>query len=201
MLGFFGTEAQPNIGIAKPHWPMRRIWTWTLGVLAGFHLLFVLHLKCTVDRAYALCSLAETALRENRLQSTERSFAPFDFTGWQRHRHFIAHEGATDPALDGFYGYTIPGAVEIGSGYSRPLHIFRRFQHVPPSDRHNLILSGRYRFVWFFHAEHFLLRFKTEKESPPARPLRAHDYHRERFPLNDAEWRALIEAHEEKPGV
>jgi hypothetical protein len=54
-------------------------------------------------------------------------------------------------------------------------------------------MAGRYRFAWIFEAEFFLLRFKTEPEAPPALRLRTNEYPTERFPLNDAEWRTLIE--------
>lgn len=193
LLGFFGTVATTEASREKPRSNKQPIRAWGLGLLTAFHLLFLLNLKCALDRTYALCSLAETALRQERLRPTELSFAPFGFVGWQMHRYFITHEGAANPALDGFYGYLIPGAVEIGHGYSQPLHIFPRFRHTPPSDRHNLILSDRYRFVWFFQAEYFLLRFKTESDAPPPLQLHMDEYHRERFPLNDAEWRDLID--------
>lgn len=193
LLGFFGTTGLQSIERIGPRVSSSRIRPWLLGTLAAFHGLFVLDLKCTLDRGYALCSLAETAMRQGLLRPAELSFAPFGFAGWHLHRHYLAHEGAASAQLDGFNGYLVPGAVEVGQSYSRPLHIFPRFRHEPPGDRHNLILSGRYRFAWVFHAEFFLLRFKDENDARPALPLQANAYRIERFPLNDGEWRELIE--------
>lgn len=189
VVGLFGVSVR---GEAEIRPPTRKSLRWPIALLAAFHLLFFLDLKCTLDRSRALCVLTETALRERSLRVEELSFAPFGFTAWQLHPHFIQHEGktSTDPAA--FNRYLRPGAIEVGQGYSKLLHALPRFRHEPPADRHNLVASGRFRFAWFFHAEFFLLRFKTEANTPTETPL-SPDYLRPPFPLNDAEWRALIE--------
>lgn len=186
------------LGISWPSEPERappsaEVLRWPVVLLAAFHLLFFLDLKCTLDRARALGVLAETALRDRRLRVEELSFAPFGFTAWQLYPHYLEHEGQTSADLAGFRRYLRPGAVEVGQGYSRALHLLPRFRHEPPGDRHNLVANGRFRYAWFFAAEFFLLRFKTEADQAVETPLPA-DYERRQFPLNDSEWRTLIDS-------
>jgi hypothetical protein len=183
VLGFFAVVAVEQ-SEAPAFFPSR----WLLALVASFHLVFVLDLKCTLDRARALCALSESALRSGRLEPAELSYAPFGFTAWQLYPHYATHEGVSSTDLAGFNGYLRRGAVEVGQGYSKALHIFPRFRHEPPGDRHNLIASGRYRFLWFFHAEFYLLRFKSAEEQPAEWALTGHDYERPAFPLNDEEW-------------
>jgi hypothetical protein len=190
VLGFFGISVKNEQERTLPTWAGPR---WPVALLAAFHLLFFLDLKCALDRGRALCVLAETALRDRSLRVEELSFAPFGFTAWHLYPHYIEHEGKTSGDLAGFGRYLRTGAVEVGQGYSRPLHVLPRFRHEPPADRHNLVASGRFRYAWFFEAEFFLLRFKTEAEQSAEIPLPA-DYERPPFPLDDSEWSALIEA-------
>ncbi|MEO7413287.1 MAG: hypothetical protein ABIZ81_08005 [Opitutaceae bacterium] len=166
---------------------------WLLGLVAVFHLLFFLDLKCVLDRARALCVISEIALREQKLQPTELSYAPFGFTGWHLYPYYVRHEGKASADLAGFGRYLRSGAVEVGQSYSKVLHVLPQFRHEPPGDRRNLVASGRVRFAWFFHAEFFLLRFKTETEQPADVSLVAAEYHPQSLPLNDAEWRSFIE--------
>ena len=187
IFGFFssvGAGAETGRDFRAPRWAP--------AFVAVFHLLFFLDLKCVLDRARALCVISETALRERSLQPAELSYAPFGFTAWHLYPHYAAHDGKTSADLAGFGRYLRPGAVEVGQGYSRVLHVFPRFRHEPPADRHNLIASGRTRFAWFFTAEFFLLRFKTEAEQRAEIPLADTEYLPRPFPLNDEEWRLLI---------
>ena len=81
--------------------------------------------------------------------------------------------------------------MEVGQGYSEGLKALPRFQHDPPADRSNLIATGRYRILWFYRGEYYLLRFKTAAEAPAVLALPT-DFQAPTFPLNDAEWRELI---------
>lgn len=189
VFGFFAPAASAaSAPVAKP---LPR-WVWAAPVVvAGFHLGFVGELKATLDRARALCLLGEGALRAGRLEAAELGFAPFGFAGWHLYPGFVARDGRADADIAGFTRYLRPGAVEVGQGYSRALHIFPRFRHEPPADRSNVVASGRYRVGWFFQGDYFLLRFKTAAEAPPALALPA-DYRTPVFPRDDAEWRQLI---------
>ena len=153
--------------------------------------LLVLDFKAGVDRSYALCRLSERAMREGRLLPAELSFAPFGFRAWHLYSHYIRHEGKGSANIAGFDCYLRPGAVEVGQGYSRLLHLLPRFRHEPPADRHNLIAGGSTRFLWFFRGEYYLLRFKTEADAPAAVTLPS-DYRAQPFPLSEAEWRESI---------
>lgn len=193
LFGLFGTVPREISQNASAPLVMPRIRAACAIVLVFIHGVFVLDLKTHVDRAFALCVISETALRENRLHPSELTFVPFGFLGWHLHRHFMHNEGRGSSNIAGFGCYLRPGAVEVGQGYSRSLHFFRRFRHEPPADRTHLIGWGRHSFVGVFSAEFYLLRFKSEAESPAAVKL-PRSYEPQRFPLSDTEWRALIES-------
>jgi len=164
-----------------------------LALLGGCSLIFVLAMKGTLDRGWALCDVTEKALRAGKMTRAELSFAPFGYAGWHLYPYSIAPERTKETTLDGFGRYFIPGAVEVGQGYSKLLHLFPRFRHEPPGDRTHLIASGEYRYLWLFRAKFFLLRFHTEQDAPPRTSLPTADKDFSLFPLNDGEWSQLIQ--------
>lgn len=194
VLGFFGGSLQFEVTVkpsASPQW-MR--WAARLGLVSVViaNGLLVLDFKAWVDRGTALCFVSEKALREGRLKPEELSFAPFGFAAWHLYPYYIENEGRTSSQIDGFNAFYLrPDVMQVGQGYSHILHILPRFRHVPPADRHNLIAEWHTRFLWFFDAEYFILRFKTETESAAKVSLQS-SYHLEPFPLNEAEWKQLI---------
>lgn len=193
IFALFGIGGHSGIatGASVPGRWWRYAATSTLVAATVLNGLLVLDFKAAMDRGYALCLLSEKALREGRLLPAELSFAPFGFAAWHLYPHYIRSEGRASSHIAGFDCYELPGAVEVGQGYSRSLHLLSQFRHEPPADRHNLIAEGRTRFLWFFRGEFYLLRFKTEADAPPMVKLPA-DYRFERFPLDEAEWRQVI---------
>lgn len=160
--------------------------------------LLLLDLKAHLDRSHALCVISEDALRARVLDPAEISYAPFGFQGWHLFPHFIREEGR-EAYIGGFDCYLREGAIEVGQGYSRPLHLLARFRHEPPGDRQNLVAEGSTAFLWAFHAEFYLLRFKTAAQAP-ARVALPRNYLRQELPLNEAEWRDYIAPPATRPG-
>lgn len=163
-----------------------------LAILGACNIIFFLEIKTVLDRGWALCEITETALRANKLTRAELSFAPFGYGGWHLFPYYINHEGKNSSGLDGFGQYFIPGAIEVGQGYSKILHIFPRFRHEPPGDRTHLVAWGSYRYLWLFRAKFFLLRFRTLSDSPPLSPLPEKNTDFSIFPLNDREWSEFL---------
>ncbi len=160
--------------------------------LAGFHLVFIAQLKGAVDKAYALCRLHEEAVRAKSIEPSEIAKAPFGFHGWYFHPWYATHDGATDRDIAGFHRYLSPGVV-IGKKYSWPLHVLPTFQDRLPSEGSEILAMTSTRHLWLFDGRYFLLRLPAEPRFPPAIAL-SDAYRVPRFPLNDSEWRALIEA-------
>lgn len=161
-------------------------------VVILFHVIFVFELKFAFDRAASLCQLSESTIRAGKLRPADISFAPFGFIAWYWYPYYIAHEGAHTPDIAGFGAYLNQGAVDVGQAYSRPLHLFPRFRHTPPSDRTALIDWGHYRFTWCFWSEFYLLRAPASRVTPAEVTVPAAQFHPTAYPLNDAEWAGLI---------
>jgi hypothetical protein len=169
--------------------PLLRV-GWAL--LALLHLTFVGQLKFDLDRGATVGALAERALRAKQLPPEDISFAPFGYLGGKWNPYFIAHEGRNDPAIAGFDRYLRKGAVDVGQGFSLPLHLLPRFRQVPPADRRSLILWDTFRFAWIFRAQYYLLRAPASQITAPEAAYRRSQYQSPFFPLNDAEWRQFI---------
>lgn len=159
--------------------------------LAVAHAMFALQLKFDLDRAAGVCEVAERAVRKQALDPRELSFAPFGLIGWYWYPFYITHDGRDSPAIDGFGRYLRAGAIDVGQAYSSPLHLLPRFRHTPPSDRTRLAAWGRTRYAWVFHAEYYLLRAPADRVE--AAETESQTYAPIAFPLNDREWRELIE--------
>lgn len=194
-LGLFGVRLRDET-VAVPA-PSEGRWRLAAGLVLAIAVvvngLLILDFKAAMDRGWAVCRLGEQALREGRLAPAELSFAPFGFRAWHLYPWYVRHEGRDSADIAGFDCYLRPGAIEVGQGYSRLLHVLPRFCHEPPADRRNLIAAGGTRFLWFFRGEYYLLRFKTEAEAPPVARLPP-DYCLQPFPLNEAEWSETVSA-------
>jgi hypothetical protein len=187
--GAFQSAAAPNRK-SNHRFPCLQRAAITLLVVA--HGLFLLNFKVLLDRNLAFVRLAEDALRRRLIQPSELAFTPFGYQGWHLYPYYLNHEGRTSVDLGGFVGYVGTGTVAVGQAYSRALHVFPRFRHEPPADRHALIGQVRFRCCWFFHGEFFLLRSAVEELRPPKWSITPAEYQLQPYPLNDAEWRELV---------
>lgn len=193
VLGFFAatqTAASAPAGSRQRDW-RQLAWFMPLVLCLFLHLGFALSLKAWLDRSRLLNETAELALRAGTLRPDELNFLPFGSIGWRWHPYFTRHEGRTSQDIAGFQGYIKPGAVDVGYGFSQPLHLWPQFRHVPPADRSRLIVSGEGRFLWVFKAGAYFLRAEEERTGTASLAFPANPPH-ESFPLNNQEWRALI---------
>lgn len=196
VFGLMGVMPRKVLAADSTRGPQLQAITLAPLLAAGaFSFVFFIHMKCSLDRGWALCVLAEQSLRIGKLSRADLSHAPFGFVGWHLYPYYIKHEGRDDPRLAGFMGYLIPGAVKVESAYSRFLQFFPQFKSTPPSDLTKLIASGDFPYLWFFKAKFFLLRARTEQDAPPEKALPQTSESFENFPLNDREWSDYISEH------
>lgn len=195
VLGFFslsgitpGLRQRRDEG-RSPWWKRE----WAALLLAGAQLVFILQIKGAIDKSYALCRLHEEAARAGRIDPSEVGKAPFGLQGWYFHRWFATHDGHLSEDIAGFHRYLRGGAIIVGKRYSPTLHILPTFQDRPPSSDSEIVAATQARHLWFYDAQYYLLRFPDRPGFSPATSL-PQSFQVPRFPLNDAEWRALIES-------
>lgn len=162
-------------------------------LLVGIQAIFLIQLKGAVDKSFALCRVHEEALRAGRIAPTEIGKAPFGFHGWYLHRWYAQHEGRTSPDIAGFHIYLRGSAIVIGKTYSAPLHLLPTFQDRRPATVDQVVGVAIAKHLWIFEGRYYLLRPSDRPALSPGAEL-PEDYQPLHFPLNDGEWRALIES-------
>ena len=192
VFGFLGAVLSPGdaprIAASRPLGSRATRAVLAASAVASFILL--LDLKVFLDRGSIICGVAEKALREHRLTAAELSFVPFGYLGWKLYPYFHTHEGKNQ-YIAGFDRYLVGRSIGVGSGYSPLLHALPRFRHDPPADRSHLVAEGGGRLLWFFRANHYLVRLDDDRENPRASELPA-DFLGPPLPLNESEWGELI---------
>jgi hypothetical protein len=152
-------------------------------VTVALHTRFVMQTKVALDNFSAQNVLAETALREGKIDVADLSFAPFGFTGWYLYPCFVAHDGARGSYIADFTHYLREGSITMqtrGADDPRPLE---HAEQVVTAQNFRIAWTGRHTF---------LLRRNTNFERPTLE-LNHLTTCFERFPLNDTEWRALLD--------
>lgn len=171
---------------------------WSRGVLVccllcgGFHLYFSWATKCRVDRESAVCRLAETALRRGALDVTELSALPYGFVGWQLHPYYVAHDGRQSVDIGGFLHYLRDGSIEVRRSPLRFWSDSKSLKALTGEDAARVIETGVARVGWFWHERCSLLR-RPDDGAPARRNLDRALFRPSRFPLNEREWRELVE--------
>jgi|CXWL01.1.fsa_nt_gi hypothetical protein len=194
VLGFFAVTQASSIGPATSAKSVSSRWFKAAALpLAGIQVILLLELKGAVDKSYALCRIHEEAVRAGRISPAEIGKAPFGFHGWYFHRWYARHEGRTAVDIAGFHTYIRGGAIVIGKTYSPALHRMPTFQDRLPSREQQVVGVTTSRHLWFFEGRYYLLRPSDRRALSPGAELPA-EYQPPRFPLNDGEWRDLIES-------
>jgi len=151
-------------------------------VLLRFHIGFARISKHGIDRNYALIHLHEEALRANRIAPDEISAAPFGFVGWYLYPHFIRHEGAGPVYIADFTGYLKSEPLALQDRAATDLR--------PLENTDDVVAQGVFTIGWKTQRR-FILRRQEAKPAPL--PLDLSQYQFCSFPLNDAEWRQLLD--------
>lgn len=185
LFGFFAVVPSPDRerGTAILSGFTRRAFkpllTVALALLAVFHLRTAFHFKVTLDRAAAICTVFERALRANRLDVLELHDATFGFKGWHLYEYGSAREARRRWFSEGLF----PAPKTVRLEVTRP-----DLPSPPPPAGPETVGEETWRIGWFASERYRLVRLSPRADpvgSPaPVTPGR--------FPLNDREWREWI---------
>jgi hypothetical protein len=190
MLAFFSVMPLRTGAPATGVWRTRALAAALAGAVAFFHVRSALELKDFWDHAVATTLLAEQSLRAGQIAPADLAFAEFGFQGWHLYPYFAQNEGRNDADIGGFVRYTQPGSVSVisepFSARSDPLP--RAGGAGEPSVIRSVVVSSR----WFWRQRHTLVRPAAFTASPDVLVIDPARYRAMPFPLNDREWRDLM---------
>lgn len=164
-----------------------------LGAILLFHASCVREFKLLLDRSHALITLAETALRAEKIRASEISFTPFGYIGWQFFPYYITRAGKNDPNIARFALHVGSGAVRWEQSRLPLLERGTSSRSERSAHAGELLAEGRFRLGWLARADFQLWRIARVDPVYARLKYSPADYRRPVFPLNDAEWRELIE--------
>ena len=163
-------------------------WAAALGAVAWCHGRFALEFKVETDVRWASVALAEKSLRSGALKVQEIRALPFGYVAWELFPASLRRrpDGGTDG--ENFFDYLNERSAEVelisADGWSRRYVAGRDARPRETLRQERFSLAGQ-------NAEFALVRFPAETGAPAKRAL-PENYTRPVFPLDDAEWRALI---------
>ncbi|PTX97705.1 hypothetical protein [Opitutus sp. ER46] len=171
---------------ATPRWA-RAAALATLGALVISAVVVTSKTKQAIDERAAAGVVLERALRAGWMRPDELSHAPFGFVGWHLYPYYARHEGKGSGDLAGFGAYIRGSSVDFridevprhASTADYPPDVAHPFSEVHPAG-------------WFRTARFYLVR--RDDPRPAAVAINRAEYVPQPFPLNDAEWRLLIDA-------
>jgi hypothetical protein len=154
--------------------------------LACFEVNFAGKEQRILDRYAAVIRLCEPELRHGRITPSELSVAPFGYYGWHVYSYFMAQDGANGCYIGDFEKYLAWDSLSVSF---TPFH--GRGLTANAKVQQDVLASGIFPVGWrgpFL----FILR-RTGQPKAPSWTIDPQLYRIEPFPLNDAEWRQLIE--------
>lgn len=187
MIGLFGLLASVGSAVEAPRRRLGSILACVaLTAIVATQVTAAFPLKRSLDERAGACRVLERALRAGWMQPTDLSHAPFGFVGWNLFPYYVAHEGARSDNLAGFGVYVARHAVEV--------RVEALPSHRAPAD---LTEGGAKAFAEILphgwgRRELFWLERRSDREPPPV-AVQTSEYRRPVFPLNDAEWKALLQ--------
>lgn len=186
LVAFLPRECRAS-GSAAPERGSSLVRLGMVGLLGGLllvcHGFFVAKTKRAVDGFHASVVLVEKALRAGSVQVEEVGVAPFGYVGWNLYPYFVKHDGAGPVYIADFVRYLDNGALGIetrGADDPRPL----------PSPE-TAVAREVFRISW--SERHLFVLRKRPADAKGALSIDHRDFVRPIFPLNDAEWRMLID--------
>lgn len=162
-------------------------WRLRLAAALGVIVLLLAPAMAWVDRTKQILDdcrarevILEQSLRAGEISPTDLSVAPFGFIGWHLYPYFITTpEGATG-YIGSFRDYLRPGGLAWETrGADNP---------DPLPDPESVVRTGVFPIGWSRAKHQFILRRRPES-SASLLEIDFNHYRREKFPLDDAEWR------------
>lgn len=192
VFGFLAIKSDPAASSPEPRWESVRTTAVCSAaiVLVWCHARFAAEFKAEADSRWAAIALAEQALRDGKMQVSEIVALPFGYIGWTLFPDSLRRRPDGGTEGDNFFDYLSEFGVEVkqvaGDGWAR--------KWMPGEDPRprELVARGAFRVCWR-QADFELVRFTARSGAPAKRALPA-NFVRPVFPLNDAEWAALIRA-------
>ncbi len=209
--GFFWGFASALVPVLKET-PSVKSWSLRLAhvmVLAVMGLFFLWDARCylsqkyELDRAAAVNLIYEQSLRAGKFKPHEVGLSTFGYVGWRFERYFHTHEGRDSIDLagvmqvtDGWNGKEGMAVItELPKSLSRYKTIFRSHNNtfLRKSPEAITIAELKAPLLWFHEGSYTLKKMPT----PPSREekvlMNYEEYQDRAFPLNDREWRQLID--------
>ena len=189
ILAFFSVVPIRGAAPAPAVWRTRALAAAFAGAIAFVHVRTALELKDFWDHAVGTTLLAEQSLRSRQIAPADLAFAEFGFQGWHLYPYFVENDGRNDADIGGFVRYTQPGSVTV---VSEPF----TGQAEPPvragDGEASVIRSVVVPVRWFWRQRYTLVRPAAFTPSPDVLVLDPARYRPTSFPLNDSEWRDLM---------
>lgn len=208
--GFYWGFAAALLPVSKAS-PATVSWKFYLGygvvivVMVAFSLWDVrcyLQQKYEMDRVAAIHLIYEQSLREGRFKPHEIGMAVFGYVGWRFERYYHTHEGQNSPDLAGFQKATDGWNGKEGMGViMEPPRALSRYgtwfrghnsTALKKAPGTTVLAEIKAPVLWFFDATYFIKRMPGPVSREGKLPFHHEDYVDRPFPLNDEEWRLLI---------
>ncbi|MEY4482694.1 MAG: hypothetical protein RL693_146 [Verrucomicrobiota bacterium] len=208
--GFFWGFASAIVPVSQ-HSSVAKTWSSRVSygfVLAIMALFFLWDVRCYIqqkyelDRAAGVNTIYEQSLRAGKLKPHELGLGTFGYTGWRFERYFHTHEGRDSGDLAGFMkvvdGWNGKEGMSVITELPKSLSRYKTWfrSHSSSFLRKNpdaiTVAELKAPLLWFFKGSYYLKKMPTPVPTEGRIPLNYGDYVDRPFPLNDAEWRQLI---------
>lgn len=184
-----------SIGQREPQVQRGAKWeqfAWCGGATAALvtHVCFATAIKIDCDRQWAANVLAESAMRSGHAPPSTLRGLPGGFVGWKLHPVSLERQADGSIVARTFWDYFDGSSLELKC---QPVGVATWLDccgDAPPGAADRVVASKRLRFGWCGVADHHLVLRPDHEHRAPVRSLAGKDL--PVFPLDDAEWDALI---------
>ncbi|CAN5778034.1 hypothetical protein BH11VER1_BH11VER1_22390 [soil metagenome] len=208
--GFFWGFASALIPVLKPA-PSAKSWSLRIvhaGVLAVMGLFFLWDARCyllqkyELDRTAAVNVIYEQALRAGKFKPHEVGLSTFGYVGWRFERYFHTHEGRDSTDLAGSMkvtdGWNGKEGMAVITEFPKSLSPYKTFlrshnnSFLRKSPEAITLAELKAPLLWFYEGSYTLKKMPGPVSREGKVLINYEEYGDRPFPLNDREWRQLI---------